>query len=187
MLAAHRYGEVDLPIFEPSEGIVYHGELLGIAANRRDAQKVVRFTGLHARGYTKLRDVLEEADRQFEQIAGFCGATVVDHTWGLYKYSPDEKKYLGAISAGNIRDFPDGYFLVAEVEVIEPEKSAERRQAHSYRVKAGLDQYRRASSALKVHDVSSIMDFAIGTSRVRPTFRPSSLWLTDIEPRLIHT
>ncbi len=190
MLVAPRYGAIDLPIYGPDTPVVYHAQLSLI--HETPGNDLVRHTGIKALGFTSLADILRETDTEAERLAELCGAKLIEHSWGLYDYPEEEAVHVSDLEIPNVTDFPDGYLLVAKVELIEPTPTTVLSRAQ---LNAQIDVGRKEYKAIKprkpiLFDIRSLDDFAFGTARRELKGHQESepaptpvLHLTDIEPR----
>lgn len=101
-----------LPIY-PNNGQIFDGSIgsRGLGRLREDTFiRCVRLRTSNAK-INSLHDILETADRLFEEAANFAGATVVNHQWGLTLNHPGRYTHKDEDAV-----LPEGYRLVAEVE-----------------------------------------------------------------------
>lgn len=71
----------------------------------------VRTVRLQAYGCLTLRQALDVADSAFMTFTELCDASVVPHSWGLYRFSKDNHRSEDPL-------LPGGHILVAEVDKV---------------------------------------------------------------------
>jgi len=111
------YGDIELPLYSGQVIAESKSDMEARAADptsKRMLRNIV--ASLRYSNIISLGEFLERADQTFETIAAACGASVVDHKWGLAT-SPADKHHNWAI--GQALDIlPIDYRLIADVEVL---------------------------------------------------------------------
>jgi hypothetical protein len=126
-----RYRDIDLPTFENSRPLLRTHEQFKTAGIVDKDKPFLRHTRIHAPGASDIHEFLDRTEEELEAVAEFCGATVLPHTFGLYKTRLPkgfcEKRLL-----------PMGYVLAAEVAPIgSPSLSVKQ----SVQIGTGLTRY----------------------------------------------
>ncbi len=129
-----------------------------------------------------LNTLLKVADNVFEEVASYCGATVVGHTWGLAK-TPLELRYFyynDVVFAH--RSLPLGMSLVAEVAVLNHAYDLDDADDTTLAstVRTAIASYRYDKSRNYVWTDGSTAQFMIEAAETSP-----KLVLTDIEPLVL--
>jgi len=129
-----------------------------------------------------LKQVLETADKMFENIAQHTGSQVVPHVWGLRSCrsrknsQPAPEVEDTAISRHYI---PRGYNLVAEVSIIDDAQPL--MPYASDRIGRGLNEHYNDEAAPAYWWDGDVRQFSTGIDRQS---RTAATWLIDIEPLL---
>jgi len=123
-----------------------------------------------------LNELLTHADNELNELAAFCGATVVNHSWLLVE-NPSNEGYRQPL-------VPTGFRLVARVESI---RQAEPVYGGEYfdRVSEGIKKYQldRSNVFPKGHKLSDVKHTHQFVTGLRGSHSEIGLFLPDIEPR----
>ncbi len=136
----------------------------------------IRYCDIMAPKDYSLREVLEIADDEFENIARITGTFVVTHSWGLFKAPAPTSINDMYIRRGQL---PRHYLLAAEVEVIRNIRKLTADQKSDLE-QVGSDYYssEQRRAGLTWTDLSA-NQFINGKRQGELTERT---WLVDIEP-----
>lgn len=183
MLVAPKYSKIDVPVFNPDTDVV---------DMRYDPDPIENYETTFVRGlrlgidpraqelFSDLGECLESTDEELQRAANACGAEVVPHSWGLLKLPDNPSGRLTELASYSHNIVPDGYIVVAEVELIK-EMSAMLSISDKITVFEGIKQYKESKkpgelilSDTHTHQYASGVTPSSGGKRV--------LWLFDIEP-----
>lgn len=173
-----------LPIY-PTESVAWEREDIKRAS--RNAGSATFLRGIRVDPWVEfnLNTLLKAADKVFEEVASYCGATVVGHTWGLAK-TPSQLRYFyyNEVHFAH-RSLPLGMSLVAEVAVLKNPVDTYNLDDADYTaltstIHETLTTCRRDKSKDYVWTDGNINQFMIETTETG-----QRLVLTDIEPLIV--
>ncbi len=203
MLLAPKYSGIELPVYnEETKPWVSTQELYNqhySDATSTDS-KVVRLAQLKLKDveFSPLADcslieILQKTDEELERFAKLCGASVVEHEWGLYNdgafcentranNQPEPSKLRALV--------PEGYMLVAEVAVIRDigvraDDYGDNEVFPSVMksaIEEGVKEYNKDRQVYRLDDMLHLGQFAVGMPIGASTGNRQA-WLVDIEPR----
>lgn len=178
-----RHDGRSLPVYPISE-VAWGSKAIKAKAREPEAQDFIRGVRVDPWVTFNLNILLKTADRVFEEVARACGATVVDHVWGLaqtplalrYRYYNDDAYY-------SHRSLPLGMSLVAQVALAPNitnlhNLSDERYATLSSRINDAVHTHRQESSYVWT-DGHPDQFMAVTAPDAA---QPEELILTDIEP-----
>lgn len=184
-----RYREVDLPVFtSETVGSLHRGPIdYNNTSRLTDNKTFVREVDLipYFIMFGSLKRVLKHTDKQLDRAAEYCDASVIGHTWGLYRSLPHRTMYNGP--SFNFRRFiPYGYTLAAEVDCLEDISHFGEWDDETHRtVINGVCKYNRWPMKRLRGGLGDIecQQFSIATNRNKQTVcSEPELTLHDIEP-----
>ncbi|HEX8227585.1 MAG TPA: hypothetical protein VF572_06995 [Candidatus Saccharimonadales bacterium] len=173
----NRRPNIDLPEFKDIDIAWHHGSVQKAASS--GGKTFVRSIKLPYNFGKTVNDTLEIADELFETVAAECGATVVTHTWGLYKV-PRRLRETARFTLSLSDELPRNHVLLAEVEAI-PDAHFPGRAAQQ-QITAGITQHEFDPVSkyewvdAKLNQFVEQDDHEQGTSRT---------FLVDIEPLIV--
>jgi hypothetical protein len=164
-----------LPVFEPTRRVAQQPQEMRMAADSTASfTRAIRFiTPAHAAGELTLREGMRMLDDELLEIAGFCGALVVGHRWGLI--DTRSQPYARHPQSDLV---PAGYMLVAEVDALKDARPLSPTSIRS--VEEGVFKYRCAKQAGQPYLTDIYPEQFLETA---PPESEPSLHLTDIDGR----
>ena len=213
MLFAPKYHNLDLPVFDPETRPAIQSDMQHQAeealSSARDNGSAAEATFIRAVGVHKpflmssnVNKLLQRTDEELETLAELCDALVVRHQWGMYELNEDNYNKYEPYLPGTIDRLalPNNHILAAEVKAVDkagPLTAGDHGDEESYQsVSDGLNEYRmlrgirlgdlamRQFITVTDTDISAAADCDFAGAAEAGT--DSQVWLTDIEPRLIH-
>lgn len=167
---APQYTSVDLPIWSPQERPLWDTDRLHSEPIIPDdgSETIIRAIRLDMSAYTHnndLADLLARAEIEFDKISKFCGASVVAHTWGLYRVTPQELSQKHPFTRRSHHEqaafkIPPEFLLAAEVAYIhkgQPISTLSRRTdlALIRQINRGVRHYKSLSASFFLHDTDA--------------------------------
>jgi hypothetical protein len=175
-----RSPETDLPIYGPETRVLFGAEEIRNAIPTMEEDSFVRAVMLEVPKLmgNNLVDVLTRTDIHLSHIARLCGATVIEHTWGLFDAGDEEHEdvefYRGNRPA--TLGLKEKQMLVAKVPIINNVVQLEPDSQDKQQIDKGLKHESFIPRIFKMEDFKQ-STFVRGSLRSRP----EELFLVDID------